>query len=101
MRAENGGLDHHLNMDHIGDRHGRREEKLKRILNRGLTTWENEKARGGKEAFSYGYPNAFLFDVGRRVGRYPSIFWSFFDAEDLDKHLRRSRSVQEAKKRFL
>ena len=100
MQEEHGGLDHRLKMDFIADQHGSLRQKVRRILNRGLVTWKKDKSRGAKEAFSYGEYNAFVFDVGRRAGKYSYIYLKWCDAEGLDQYLRKPRSVEKAKKRF-
>ena len=101
MQSENTGLDHHLEVDHIMDQHDSLRQKVKGILSRGLDTWKKDKPNGGKEAFSIGWHNvAFIFDVGKRVGKYPGFDYRWLDAEDLDEHLRNPRRVENAKKRF-
>ena len=97
---EDTGLDHHLEMDLIVDQHDSLRQKVKSILSRGLKTWKKDKAEGGKEAFSWGDPSAFVFDVGKRVGKYPGLRSRWLDAEDLDVYLRTPRRVENAKKRF-
>ena len=100
IQNENTGLDHHLEMDLIVDQHDSLRQKVGRILSRGLDTWKKDKAKGGKETFTWGDNYALVFDVGKRVGKYPSFNFGSFDAEDLDVHLRTPRRVENAKKRF-
>ena len=100
MQSGNTGLDRHLEVDHIVDQHDSLRQKVKSILSRGLDTWKKDKMRGYKEAFSQGANRAFIFDVGKRVGKYPGFNSRWCDAEDLDIHLRNPRRVENAKKRF-
>ena len=71
------------------------QNKFKNILTRGFEKW-NEGSNRGAGKFSYGNYSATVVDVGQ----HKEAEIDYCDAEDLDKHLRKARSIEEAKKRF-
>ena len=73
------------------------QDKFKNILTRGFEKW-NEGSNRGAEKFSYGSYSAVVVDVGQHKQGGPDI--DPCDAEDLDEHLHKARSIQDAKKRF-
>ena len=92
MDDEYAGMEHRLDIDLQHSRSDSRRSKVKSILVRGFEKWSQEKG------FSLGNWKAVVVDVGQHKRSDPSISW--FDAEDLDEHLRRARSIVDAKKRF-
>lgn len=92
MKEEYDGMEHRLEIDlqnRLTDSH---RTKFKSILARGFEKWSQEKS------FSAGNYSAVVVDVGQHKRNDPDIDW--YDAEDLDGHLRRARSIRDAKKRF-
>ena len=73
------------------------QNKFKNIVTRGFEKW-NEGSNRGAGKFSWGNYSAVVVDVGQHKQGAPNI--EDYDAEDLDKHLRKARSIQDAKKRF-
>ena len=92
------GLDKRLDMDSILDPHSTLRERVRKILYRGLATWKGEKFRGEKEAFSWGKYDNLVVDMGRHAR--DNFYPRWFDAEDLDGHLREPRHVETSRKRF-
>ena len=62
------------------------------ILTKGFEKWSQKKR------FSVGHTSAVVVDVGQHKRSDPDVEWC--DAEDLDRHVRQARSVDDAKKRF-
>ena len=62
------------------------------ILTKGFEKWSQEKG------FSGGNDSAVVVDVGHHKRGDPDVDWC--DAEDLDRHVRQARSIDDAKKRF-
>ena len=73
------------------------QNKFKNILARAFEKW-NKGTNNGAGKFSYGDYSAVVVDVGQHKQGGPDI--DPCDAEDLDTHLHRARSIQDAKKRF-
>ena len=74
-----------------------RQTKFKNLLARAFEMW-NKGTNNGAGNFSYGNYSAVVVDVGQHKQGGPDI--EDCDAEDLDRHLHRARSIQDAKKRF-
>ena len=69
------------------------QDKFKNLLARAFENWNK-----GAGSFSIGNYTAAVVDVGQYKQSNPDI--DPCDAEDLDIHVRRARSIQDAKKRF-
>ena len=73
------------------------QKTFKNILARAFEKW-NKGTNNGAWNFSVGNWSAAVVDIGQHKQSNPYI--AMFDAEDLDRHLHRARSIQDAKKRF-
>lgn len=71
--------------------------KFKNILTRGYENW-SKGTNNDAMNFSIGNYSAVVVDVGQHKQNIPYV--DPCDAEDLDLHLKRARSIQDAKKRF-
>ena len=73
------------------------QNKFKNILTRGFEKWSKGTNKGAMN-FGAGNYSAVVVDVGQHKQSDPDI--DVCDAEDLDIHLHKARSIQDAKKRF-
>ena len=98
MQGSSSRLDNRLDTDFILDPHSTLRESVRRILDRGLTRWQGDKPRGGKETFSWGSWDALVVDVGRHAVDSPWI--ELHDSASLDDYVRKPRRTEKSRKRF-
>ena len=93
---------HKINEDLESDLHDHLESslqnKFKNILTRGYENWSKGTTNSGAMNFSIGNYSAVVVDIGQHKQINPLV--RPCDAEDLDLHLHRARSIKDAKKRF-
>ena len=89
----NEGLESDLR-DHL---HSTLRHKFKNILTRGYENWSKVTNTHAKKFSRFNW-SAVVVDVGQHEQGQPNT--DDYDAEDFDRHLRKARSVKDAKKRF-